>query len=45
MKMDFSFLASPVFGWVFIWLEIIIFYFAFLVFHRMVERKRRRASK
>ena len=39
--MNFSILANPKFGWIFIWTEIILIYLAFLWFHRVVEKKRR----
>jgi len=38
---DFTILASDKFGWAFIISEIIILYLAFLVIHRVIERRLR----
>ncbi|MFC1699471.1 hypothetical protein ACFL1I_05890 [Candidatus Omnitrophota bacterium] len=37
--MSLEFLANAKFGWIFVWLEILLVYLAFLWFHRVVERK------
>ena len=42
--MNLTFLASPKFGWIFIWTEIILIYLLFLYLHRVVERKRKKRS-
>ncbi len=39
--MKLSFLASPKFGWIFVWTEIVLIYLAFLWFHRIAQRKRK----
>lgn len=40
--MDFTILADPKFGWIFVISEILILYIIFLFVHRIVENKIKR---
>ena len=39
--MDFTILVDTKFGWAFIISEIVLFYLAFLIIHRIVEKRLR----